>query len=169
MSNVIAQSQPRIEGWVRHGIIGGVGAGVVFAMFEMVMAAILNGASAFFTPLRMIAGIVIGQQALQPSYSLPTVIVVGLVLHMMLSALFGLGFAGILRYVPAFAGSPTTLVVSASVLGIGLWLANFYLIANIAGWAWFPDKSNPIVQFFAHTLFFGTVLALYLNAAAHRD
>ncbi len=168
MSNVIAQSQPRIEGWVRHGIIGGIGAGIVFAMFEMIMAAILNGADAFFTPLRMIAGIALGQQALQPSYSLLTVIIVGLAIHMMMSAIFGFVFAGILRYVPSLTGSSTTVLVSTSILGIGLWLANFYVIANIGGWVWFPDKSNAIVQFFAHTFFFGAVLGLYLNAAARR-
>jgi hypothetical protein len=169
MSNVIAHSQPRIEGWVRHGVIGGIGAGIVFAMFEMIMAAILNGADAFFTPLRMIAGIGLGQQALQPSYTLATAIIVGLAIHMMTSAIFGLVFAGILRYVPAFTSSTSTVLVATSVLGVGLWLVNFYLIANIAGWVWFPDKANPVVQFFAHTFFFGTAFGLYLNAAARRS
>lgn len=168
MDNAIAHSQPRIEGWVKHGVIGGIGAGIVFAMFEMVMAAILNGADAFFTPLRMIAGIGLGQQALQPDYSLATVIIVGLVIHMMMSAIFGVVFAGILHYVPGLTGSAASVLVATSVLGLALWLVNFYLIANIAGWVWFPDKANPVVQFFAHTFFFGTVLGLYLNATARR-
>lgn len=168
MSNVIAQAQPRTEGWTRNGIVGGIGAGVVFAMFEMIMAAILNGSSAFFVPLRMIAGIALGPQALQPGYSLVTVVVVGLGIHMMMSAAFGLVFAGILRSVPALASSPGMVLVSTSLLGIALWLVNFYGIANVAGWLWFPNKANPLVQFVAHTFFFGGAFGLYLNAATRR-
>ena len=71
--------------------------------------------------------------------------------------------------IPSLTGSSTNRCsISTSILGIGLWLANFYVIANIGGWVWFPDKSNAIVQFFAHTFFFGAVLGLYLNAAARR-
>jgi len=169
MSNVIAQTQPRTDAWVKHGLVGGVIAGVVFAMFEMIMAAILNGTAAFFNPLRMIAGIALGQQALQPGYSLAAVIVVGLILHMMLSAAFGVVFAGVLRSVPTLTGSPVRVLVTTSLAGIGLWLVNFYGIATIAGWPWFPARSNPIVQLFAHTIFFGAVLGLYLNATARRD
>lgn len=32
--------------WVRVGAIGGIVAGIVFAMFEMIMAAVLNGSDA---------------------------------------------------------------------------------------------------------------------------
>ncbi len=39
---------------IKHGIIGGIVAGIVFAMFEMVVAAAMMGADAFFMPLRMI-------------------------------------------------------------------------------------------------------------------
>ncbi len=60
------------------------------------------------------------------------------------------------------------MLIATAVLGLGLWIVNFYVIANLAGWVWFPDKSNPVVQFFAHTVFFGSVLGLYLNASARR-
>ena len=38
--------------WVRAGVIGGIVAGIAFAMFEMIMAVVLNGSEAFFMPLR---------------------------------------------------------------------------------------------------------------------
>ena len=34
--------------WVRAGVIGGIVAGIAFAMFEMIMAVVLNGSEAFF-------------------------------------------------------------------------------------------------------------------------
>ncbi len=168
MSSVIAQSQPRIESWVKHGIIGGIGAGITYAMFQMIMAAILNGTEAFFMPLRMIAATALGEQALQPGYSLLAAGVTGLVIHMMLSAIFGLVVAGILRSIPSLSASTASVLITTSILGFGLWIVNFYVIANIGGWVWFPNGSNLLVQFFAHTVFFGTVLGLYLNAFARR-
>ena len=36
--------------------------------------------------------------------------------------------------------------------------AHFYVIAPLFGWTWFPNDTNPIVQFVAHAFFFGTVL-----------
>ena len=157
-------SDVQVSGWVKHGLIGGVVGGLAFAMFEMVMAAILNGADAFFVPLRMIGAMVLGQQALQPDSSLFAAAAAGVMVHMVLSMMFGLAVAAAARYVPALSSTSIRLVAWASVAGIGLWIVNFYVIAPIAGWNWFPDNSNALVQFFAHTVFFGTTLGIYLNA-----
>ena len=62
-----ARSESRVTQWVKHGLIGGVVAGTVFAMFEMIMAAILDGADAFFMPLRMIGGIALGAFDFNPA------------------------------------------------------------------------------------------------------
>jgi tetrahydromethanopterin S-methyltransferase subunit F len=155
--------------WLKHGLIGGIIAGIVFAAFEMIVAAILDGPSAFFMPLRMIGGIALGEQALDPGFSLAAAGVAGLVVHMVLSAVYGAGVAGVARYVPVLASSAIALIVWASVAGLGLWLVNFYVIAPIGGWTWFPDGTNAVVQFVAHTFFYGTVLGIYLNAVARRS
>ncbi len=47
-----------------------------------------------------------------------------------------------------------------SLFGLVLWLVNFYVIAAMA-FPWFLE-ANPIVQFIAHTFFFGTVLGYSL-------
>ena len=36
--------------WAKHGVIGGLLAGVLFALFEMVMATVQMGSEAFFMP-----------------------------------------------------------------------------------------------------------------------
>jgi hypothetical protein len=164
----MTRSESHLADWFKHGLIGGIVAGVVFATFEMVMAAILDGPDAFFMPLRMIGGIAIGQQALDPGTSLLSAGAAGLVVHMVLSAVYGIGVAGVAHYVPALSRSATTLIVWASAAGLGLWLVNFYVIAPIGGWTWFPEGTNPLLQFVAHTFFYGTVLGLYLNIAARR-
>ncbi|MFL5802367.1 MAG: hypothetical protein ACJ8CR_11600 [Roseiflexaceae bacterium] len=44
-------------------------------------------------PLRIIGAIALGQQALEPSYALVTAALVGLVVHMTLSIIYGVVFA----------------------------------------------------------------------------
>jgi hypothetical protein len=165
----MTHSEAHLADWLRHGLIGGILAGIVFAAFEMITAAIIDGPDAFFMPLRMIGGIALGEQALDPGSSLLAAGAAGLVVHMVLSAVYGVGVAGVARYVPVLASSATTLIAWASVAGLGLWLVNFYVIAPIGGWTWFPEGTNAVVQFIAHTFFYGTVLGIYLNAAARRS
>lgn len=148
---------------VRHGVAGGIVAGIVFAMFEMVMAAILNGTDAFFMPLRMIGAIVLGEDALMSSYSLAGAAITGVVVHMVMSMVFGMIFALIAGRVPAMARLGGALIAAASVYGLLLWIVNFYLIAPVAGWDWFPDRTEEWVQFVAHTFMFGSVLGFYLD------
>ena len=149
--------------WAKRGMVGGIVAGITFAMFEMVMVALMNGADAFFMPLRMIGAMVLGSEALAPGYSLATAALAGAVVHMVMSGIFGMTFGLIASLVPALARSRGALVVAASLFGLILWLVDFYVIAPAAGWDWFPNGTNETVQFLAHTVFFGTVLGLYLD------
>ncbi|MGH2356093.1 MAG: hypothetical protein ACRDI2_16205 [Chloroflexota bacterium] len=152
--------------WLTQGITGGILAGIVFAAFEMGMAALLMGPAAFFAPLRMISAIALGESALDPGYDLATAALTGIVVHLVLSAIFGAIFGLLVAGAPAMVNSSGGLVGAASIYGLLLWLVNFYLIALAAGWTWFPEMTNPIVQFVAHTFFYGSVLGLYLSRAA---
>lgn len=154
--------------WVRAGLISGVIGGIVFAMFEMIAAAVLNGPDAFFMPLRMIGAIAIGKSALDPSSSLLAAGAAGLVVHMVLSVLYGTVVAGIIAFAPALSRSVATVVVTASVAGFALWIANFFILAGALGWNWFPDNQNAAVQLIAHTFMFGAILGLSLEGLAFR-
>ena len=154
--------------WIRHGVIGGAIAGIVFAMFEMIMAVVLDGSRAFFMPLRMIGGIGLGQQALDPNTSVLTAGGVGLVIHMILSMMYGVIVTVVLSLVPQLSSSRTSALVSASVAGFALWIVNFYVLASVFGWTWFPNNTNVAVQFVAHTFFYGTVLGIVLDRTHFR-
>ena len=149
---------PRDMKWgLRQGALWGIVAGLLFAAFEMMATAFLMGIGAFFMPLRMISAIVLGQAALDPGYSLLTAGSVGVIVHMVLSIVYGMVFGALaartLRGQMAYVGL-------GSLLGLALWLVNFYVIAPMA-FPWFLE-ANPIVQFIAHTFFFGTVLGYSL-------
>jgi hypothetical protein len=147
----------------RQGVFGGIVAGLVFAAFEMLASAFMMGAGAFFMPLRMIGAIALGQQALDPGYSLLMAGFAGLVVHVILAVIYGAIFgalATMLRGSAAFVGF-------GSLFGLALWLINFYVIAP-AAFPWFLEAS-PLVQFIAHTFFFGSVLGFWLWKAHERS
>lgn len=145
-----------------HGIVGGIIAGIVFAMADMVMAVVVMGDS-FFAPMRMIGAIVLGQAALNPGYSLLQAGGVGMALHMMLSALYGVIFLFLLALGRQLWSSTSALLALGSVFGLALWVANFLVIAPPA-FPWF-GMANPFwMGFVAHTFFFGTVVGGYVAA-----
>jgi uncharacterized membrane protein YagU involved in acid resistance len=146
--------------WIKHGIIGGIIGGIAMMMVEMIIAALM-GMDAFMPP-RMIAGIVLGPSAMQPATPLMTALGVTMVVHLMLSIIYGLIFAWLVSRI-AGVRSTAAVIVSASFYGLLLWLINFYVIAPPAGWVWFPTMANPVQQFIAHVFGFGTVLGIYLD------
>jgi hypothetical protein len=149
-----------------QGALGGMIAGVIFAAFEMLASALMAGLAALFMPLRMISAIVLGAGVLDPATSLAGPIVVGLVVHLVLSAVFGMLFVIAAPAMIRATNGALGLVASASAFGFLLWIANFYVIAPLAGWTWFPVEANAVVQFLAHTFFYGSVLGFYLRSEA---
>lgn len=153
-------ARSRRSSWLVNGLMMGVVAGIVFILFEMIMAAILG--DGFFAPLRMIGAIVLGPDALLPTYSVTVAALVGIVVHLVLSGTFGLIFGLIASSIRFVRASGLSLVIAATVFGILLWLVNFYVIAPMA-FPWF-GMANPYVQFVSHAFFFGTPLGLLLLA-----
>src|SRR5687767_10755830 len=147
---------------IRVGTIGGIVAGLVFAAFEMVASAAMMGMDAFFMPLRMIGAIALGPSALEPAYSLFSAGLAGVVIHVVLAIIYGVIFAvttGGLR-------SGATEIFIGTAFGFALWLVNFYVIAPMAC-PWFL-ASSPLIQFIAHTFFFGSVLGWYVSRSRQR-
>ena len=165
-STSIATHDTGASTWVRTGLIGGAVAGIVFAMFQMAMAAVLNGTEAFFTPLRMIGAIGLGTSALDPASSILGAGAAGLVIHMALSMMYGVVLAAVIARVDSLAQSTLSVVAVASAAGFALWILNFFVLAGIFGWNWFPDSQNIAVQFVAHTVMYGSVLGLILDRFA---
>jgi len=147
---------------IRIGALCGFLAGIVFAAFELVAAAAMMGGDAFFMPLRMMGAILLGRDALDPGYSLLAAATAGVVVHLVLSIIYGIVFAIVL------GGLRSAMWDSGigGAYGLALWIVNFYLIAPWA-FPWFLD-ANPVVQFVAHTFFFGLPLGWLVWQAHER-
>ena len=139
-------------------VVTGIVVALVFAAFEMVVAALQMGVEAATMPLRMIGAMVLGAAALEPAYPLLTAALAGVAVHVVLSIVFTAIFAAIAPSLLSVFGLSATsgnLAVAGVAFGVLLWLVNFYVIAPAAGWTWFPERTDPIVQAVAHAVFFG--------------
>jgi hypothetical protein len=59
------------------------------------------------------------------------------------------------------------LAIAGTLLGLALWVFNFYVVAPIA-FPWF-GMANPVVQFVAHAFFFGTVLGVIVGSRVETE
>ena len=138
-----------------QGVAGGIISGIIFAMAEMILNVLLG--KPFFGPLRLIGSIVLGQQALAPTYPLVSAAIVGLIVHMIMSMIFGLIFIYLLAAVKQAQALTGRLLVYGSLFGLALWVVNFLILAPVL----FPQFTmvNQFWNgFFAHTFFFGMMI-----------
>lgn len=151
---------PQPQATVRHGLIAGLFAGVVFAVFEMIAAAAM-GASVL-APFQMFASVLLGVRAMEGSLTLG-VFLVGLIVHFVLAGAFGALWGTIVRAVsPEVRQSFGAHSALAAGYGLALWLVNFQIIARIL-YPWFL-AANQLVQIVLHMVCYGLPLGLFLVA-----
>lgn len=144
-------------------VLAGLLVSVTFPLAEMVGYAIVYGVDNALLPVRQLAAIVLGEQALDGDFSVVAVLLVGgVLLNVALNVLFCAMFAAVVVLVPRLAASGPRLVAAATVFGVLLWLFNFYVFTPLVGWDWFPDLHDPVVEAVAHTVFFGVPLGAWL-------
>jgi hypothetical protein len=144
------------------GALTGVLAGLVFALFQVIMSAAGLG-----TPLSglivMVEGVTFGSGSgsiSAPAIAAPEIAIAGLT-HLVLSAIYGAVFGAVASKVGALRSNRIALIGAATVFGLLIWIVNFFVIAPVA-FPWFA-QTNGVVQFIAHTLFYGAVLGLLLE------
>jgi hypothetical protein len=151
--------------WANEAAAGGVLGGAAYMAFVMFIGLLTNGVEGLLMPLRMISAMILGDQALLPTYPVSTAVVFGAVIHGCLSVCFALLFVALAQPVSSMR-STNTLLLTASIYGLVLWLVNFYVVAALFGWHWFTEQTNPLAQFLAHTYFYGWILGMHLTRHA---
>lgn len=168
MSATRLDARSGISTWAIGGLVAGLGSGVIFLAFEMLAAGLLTANA--FGPPRMMGATVLGTGALppQPTLGLAVVLPVALLVHFTLSGAFGVTFGVVAGSLSFLRSSFGMLVAAATVFGLGLWIVNFYVMAPILGWDWFA-MANPVIQFLAHTVFFGLPVGLLMASRAREE
>jgi hypothetical protein len=151
----------------RKAALDGVGyglvAGMIFAVAQLVVA--MHAGNALL-PLRMSASVILGASALD-ALSVGATAVVGLGVHLVLSALFGLAYGLLDGNRPQEPErSPARQAGFGTLYGLALWLIDFQLIGRLTH-PWFLGAPQ-LGQAMLHSFFFGLPLALmYVQRARH--
>lgn len=146
-----------LPGRLVRGAVGGVVSGAVFAGVTMWFASTMPEGSAEM-PLRMMSTVVKGSDAMAAG---TTSVGVGLLVHLVLSVLFGVVFAFV---VPTLRTNGTVALVGTIYGGL-LYVVNFLVLAPLV-FTVFQDANQPF-ELFAH-LVFGTLLAFFFYGSGAR-
>jgi hypothetical protein len=146
-----------------EGIGAGIIAGVIFAMVEILGAAMMGNPA--LMPVRMFASVVLGKAAMQGP--LGAALVVGTIAHLALSAVSGIVYGLVSsRFSEATRTSFGRQAGIGVLFGLAVWFVNFQVIARFL-YPWFLG-SPQFMQALMHGLFFGLPLALIFAASEHR-
>lgn len=140
-----------VAGVVGGGAVAGIIAGIVMAMFTMMYAGMMG--MGFWMPLRLIAATLFGVDALVGTGG---VLFVGLVLHMVVSAVFGIIFA-------AIVGARTSGAAAVGwglIYGVAIWAVMGFLVVPVANSTMNPRLPMMAGAFFIEHLLFGITLGI---------
>lgn len=147
----------------KEGLEVGLLAGIVFAGVQALVAMAMGVSP--WTPVRMAASLVLGPSALDASVS--EVLRVGPVVHLGLSAAFGLLY-GIISSLSSedVQQNPWVQAITGLIFGAALYVIDLQLIARVA-YPWLLDAPQP-AQLAMHALGFGLPLGLLYAAVEWR-
>jgi len=133
----------------------GVIAGLVFLITEMLLVWLVMGQSPWGPP-RMMAAIVLGPGVLPPPADFAWApVLTALVVHLPLSALYGLCIGGLVQRRDTARAALIGVAFGLAVYGV-----NFHLIAPLA-FPWFMEARHA-VSVLGHALFGGVAAAVYV-------
>ncbi|TMM50070.1 hypothetical protein [Qipengyuania marisflavi] len=136
---------------IRNGIIAGLVAGLVFLLVEMMLVPTVGG-GALWGPPRMMAAIGMGPDVLPPPATFDAAIVmVGMIIHFVLSAVLGALFALAMRSLDL---SRNMVMLVGMLFGLAIYFVNFY--GFTAMFPWFAMARGAITAF-AHLVFGGVL------------
>jgi hypothetical protein len=146
-----------------EGIGYGIVAGAIFAVIEVIGSAAMGMPA--LAPLRMFASILWGQEAMTAT-AIGSVVLVGALVHVVLSAIFG-AIYGLIdsRFSDLTQRNYGRQAAYGLLFGAALWFVNFQIIARLA-FPWFLDAPQ-FMQLMLHAVCFGLPLGL-MYAASER-
>lgn len=148
-----------------NGLLFGLAAGAVMAVAELVLA-MLTGEDVL-RPVRMSAAVVLGLPAFTPEVSPLLMRAVGLGLHLLLAALWGVVYSVLDALLPPDGRARWEFQAPVGMLfGIGVWLVDFQFVAR-GRYPWFLELPQ-FPQIVLHAVFLGLPLALLFTAAERR-
>ncbi|GGM62881.1 hypothetical protein GCM10012275_36970 [Longimycelium tulufanense] len=148
---------------IKRGLAGGILGGIVMAMWSMIVLW-LTGVG-FWAPLNFIAHTLWRGAPLDATFSFG-VVVLGMVVHMMMSMVLGVVLAVIVHNVHQLGGTRGALVGTGMVFGLVVWLVMQYIVWRVVDTS-AAAAFTPWVFALGH-LMYGAATAAVLPLASPR-
>jgi hypothetical protein len=163
MVTATARARSEAMSWLKVGVISGILAGIVYIVYEMVVAEISG--QGLLMPLRRIGAMVLGPDVLSPTAAAGSAVIAGIILALVLSIVYGVTVALTVAGISYFQENPRLLIGAITLWAFFLYIFNYFFWGRTF-WPWF-FQSNSFWQFLGITVFFGTVLGLLLAERKH--
>lgn len=144
-----------------RGAVAGIFAGTILLGAQIGLYALRGDPIA--APLQMSASIALGAQALLSTATSTLVLVLGLFIHLLLSASYGVLFVVLLDLFDPLQAYPAMFPLYGAALGLIIWFVNYQLIAPLGA-----PQFTMVDQFWLgvvpHVLFFGLPMGWIMAA-----
>jgi len=146
-----------------HGMFAGVLAGLALGVTAIIASTALRGDP--WLPLDFAAAIVVGPEALAPTFPSGASLALGMVIHLLLSVMFGVLFLSALALTFQLSARPQLLLVYGVGFAFLVWEVNFLAVLPVVA----PDLRGRVdltIQLWngilSYCLVYGPILALYV-------
>lgn len=148
---------------VSHGTLAGLIAGLGLGFVAIVASAVLRGDP--WLPFDFAAAIVVGPEALAPTFPSAASLALGTVIHLLLSVLFGVTFLSALALTFQLSARPPLLLLYGVLFAFLVWEVNFLAALPVIA----PDLRGRVdleTQLWngilSYSLVYGPLLAVYV-------
>jgi hypothetical protein len=148
---------------VRHGTLAGLIAGLGLGFVAIVASTLLRGDP--WLPFDFATAIVVGPEALAPTFPVAASLALGMVIHTLLSVLFGVTFLGALALTFQLSARPGLLLVYGVVFALAVWEVNFMAVLPVIapGLRGRIDLATQLWNgLLSYSLVYGPLLAVYV-------
>lgn len=148
-----------------HGIAAGLVAGVGLGVVEVIASTLLRGDP--WLPFDFAAAVVVGPEALVPTFPVAASLALGTVMHTLLSVLFGVTFLTALALTFQLSARPGLLLVYGVVFALAVWEVNFMAVLPVIapGLRGRIDLATQLWNgLVSYSLVYGPLLAVYVIA-----
>jgi hypothetical protein len=148
---------------VSHGTLAGLIAGLGLGFIAIVASTVLRGDP--WLPFDFAAAIVVGREALAPTFPSAASLALGTVIHLLLSVLFGVTFLTALALTFQLSARPPLLLLYGVLFAFLVWEVNFLAVLPAIA----PDLRGRVDLathlwngVLSYSLVYGPLLALYV-------
>lgn len=162
-TTISARSRSEASSWVKLGLISGILAGIVYIVYELVVAEISG--EGLLMPLRRIGAIILGSGVLSPTSAAGAAVVAGIIIALVLAAIYGMAMAVTIGGLPEIRNNARAIIGLTTLWSFVLYIFNYFFFGRTF-WKWF-FASNSIWQAIGVAIFFGAIVGLLLVERKH--